>query len=401
MKKTGFFLIIIFIIISVLLFKGLSREKSSTEQLASVLHELEQIKSATYNSKTEGWAPGDSAAFYISQVYIKEFDNPKDTTIGASFVSLKQNDTTQMTFSYDGYMRTTVDEECKLITVDSFNIRKLPFRPLNPPFFNYAKSIIRYALETEDSISVYMEDLDDKLYFKIELLEDKPLEFFGKPYSIINPYQFEKEISIYEVWIDKSTELPCKIRRERTNDISVRTCSNVELNKLRIEDFRASDYFQSDYSIESYRMGPGPGKIKIEGTSAPEWTLKDADNNIFSLQGVKSKVVLIQFTSVSCGPCMASIPFLKELVIEYDPKDFDLIAIEAFTQNSNVLKSYQRRKDITYPFLMSNKELNKSYQIQAVPVFFVLDENRVIQKVIRGYAPSVNEQLRNAINELI
>jgi len=402
MKRLSLFLIFLFIAIAFLfLLKVLTREKSSTEQLASVLHELEQIKSATYNSKTEGWAPGDSVAFYISQDYRTEFDNPKDTTIGASFVSLKQNDTTQMTFSYDGYMRTTVDEEYKLITVDSFNIRKLPFRPLNPPFFNYAKSIIRYALETEDSISVYMEDLDDELYFKIELLEDKPLEFFGKPYSIINPYQFEKEISIYEVWIDKSTDLPCKIRRERTNDISVRTCSNVELNKLRIEDFRASDYFQSDYSIESYRMGPGPGKIKIEGTSAPEWSLTDAENNIFALNELKSKVVLIQFTSVSCGPCMASIPFLKELVKEYDPKDFDLIAIEAFTQNSNVLKSYQRRKDITYPFLMSSKELNKSYQIQAVPVFFVLDENRVIQKVIRGYAPSVNEQLRNAINELI
>jgi thiol-disulfide isomerase/thioredoxin len=298
-------------------------------------------------------------------------------------------------------MRTLVYEDSKSIVIDSFKLNKLPFRPLNPPFFNYAKSIIKYALETNDSISVYIEDLGDKLYIKIELLEDKPLEFFGKPYSVENPYKLEREISNYEVWINTTTNLPCKIRRERTHDISVRTCTNVELNKLRIEDFKASDYFQSGYSIEVYRMGPGPGKINIEGTTAPEWTLKDADNNIFALRDLKSKVVLIQFTSVSCGPCMASIPFLKELVTEYDPEDFNLIAIEAFAKNSNVLKSYQRRKDFKYPFLMSNKELNKLYQIRAVPVFFVLDENRTIRKVIRGYASSVDKQIRNAINELI
>src|SRR5210317_278712 len=277
MKRSSLFLIFIFIAIAILfLLKVLTREKSLTNQLSNVLHELEQIKSATYNSKTEGWAPGDTAAYNTYYYYIKEFDNPHDTTIGSSYVSLKQSDTTHMTFSYDGNMRSLVYEDSKSIVIDSFNLNKLPFRPLNPPFFNYAKSIIKYALETDDSISVYMEDLGNKLYFKIELLEDKPLEFFGKPYLIINPYQFEKEISIYEVWINKTTDLPSKIRRVRTHDISVRTCSNIELNRLRIKDFKASDYFQSDYSIEAYRMGPGPRKINIEGTTAPEWTLKDA-----------------------------------------------------------------------------------------------------------------------------
>jgi hypothetical protein len=55
MKRSSLFLIFIFIAIAILfLLKVLTREKSFTEQLAIVLHELEQIKSATYNSKTEG-----------------------------------------------------------------------------------------------------------------------------------------------------------------------------------------------------------------------------------------------------------------------------------------------------------------------------------------------------------
>ncbi len=138
------------------------------------------------------------------------------------------------------------------------------------------------------------------------------------------------------------------------------------------------------------------------GKKAPDWILKDADNNIVALKSLKSKVLLIQFTGVSCGPCKASIPFLKQLVTEYDRADFDFVAIEAFAKNSNVLKHYQQRNRFDYTFLMSNKELNKRYQIQAIPVFFILDENRIIREVIHGYSKnSVDQKIREAINKMI
>ena len=68
----------------------------------------------------------------------------------------------------------------------------------------------------------------------------------------------------------------------------------------------------------------------------------------------------------------------------------------------NVLKSYRRSNNIKYKFLMSTKEVTKSYQIEAVPTFFILDENRVIRKVIRGYRTgSTDTMIRDSINNLI
>jgi len=51
---------------------------------------------------------------------------------------------------------------------------------------------------------------------------------------------------------------------------------------------------------------------------------------------------------------------------------------------------------------MSTKEITKSYQIQSIPVFLILDKDRVIRKIIRGYGlGTTDKEIRDAINKLI
>ena len=48
------------------------------------------------------------------------------------------------------------------------------------------------------------------------------------------------------------------------------------------------------------------------------------------------------------------------------------------------------------------EDITKSYQVHSVPVFYILDKNRAIRKVIRGYAvETTGKEIRDAINELI
>jgi thiol-disulfide isomerase/thioredoxin len=187
-----------------------------------------------------------------------------------------------------------------------------------------------------------------------------------------------------------------------SHDKFIWTCSNIELNKIKIEDFIASDYFPSNFTIKVRGSDNVIVKSDLEGKVAPDWVLKDANYNSIALDKMISKVVMIQFTSVSCGPCKVAIPFLKKLVSEYSEKDFDFVSIESWTRNSDVLKVYQERNNFNYKFLMSTEDVTKSYQILAVPVFFILDKNRVIRKVIIGYGEgTTDKQIREAINKLI
>lgn len=72
------------------------------EYLKKVLDNLEQIKSATYKVESEVWNPGDTIPSSIRKYIVKEFDDPADSTIGASFVNLGTDDGKEFQFGYNG-----------------------------------------------------------------------------------------------------------------------------------------------------------------------------------------------------------------------------------------------------------------------------------------------------------
>jgi len=392
--------LILFFLFAVLIL-GCKSHPNQKAYIKSVLINLDKIESATYYNFAESYTPGDTLpSFTFTRLY-KEYRNNSDTTIGSSYVTFLQKDTTRMAFCYDGKMRATVYEDEKLLVIDSFKIRNLPFRPIAAPFFNYSSSILRYVLETDDSLSLNFDDHVDLLKLTATIYAGKQVEFHGKPFYINNPYGKGDEISKYEIWINKKSNLPFKIRREMSHDISVWNISNARFNTETLENFDAEEYFPADLKSVAYGTSRKSLKIELEGKIAPDWILKDADNNILALSNIKTKVLLIQFTSVSCGPCRASIPFLKELATEYQNKDFELVSIESWTRNSNVLKNYKDKNSFEYIFLMSTDEVTRDYKISSVPVFFILDKNHVIKKIVTGYGKgTTDKEIRDAIEEM-
>lgn len=158
-------------------------QNAEKEYLKKVLTNLEKIESATYYVTNESWQPGDSTALSTLHGFVKEYDNPMDSTIGASYVSLDANDTTKLEFCYDGNIRVLPYHENKKLAIDDFTFRPLPFRLVSPPFFNHAKNIIRYALTTKDHIVTELKDEGDNYYFKLVIDENQQVEFFGKAYT--------------------------------------------------------------------------------------------------------------------------------------------------------------------------------------------------------------------------
>ena len=188
-----------------------------------------------------------------------------------------------------------------------------------------------------------------------------------------------------------------------SHDISTETVKNVSLNQLKIEDFKASDYFMPGFVIEAYGSVNKPEKTNdLIGKKAPDGALQNASDNCIALKDLKSKVVMIQFTSVSCGPCRASIPFLNQLTAAYKKKDFDFVAIECTANNMNAVKVYQTKSGISYKFLKSDKPVLKAYAIRSFPVFFFLDKDLIIRKVLTGYGGGTTDtEINNIIGKMI
>jgi thiol-disulfide isomerase/thioredoxin len=404
MKKT--YLLILFVIVLLVsswLAKNYLLETNGTDYLEEVYHNLDQIKSATYYSTITPFAPGDTIPAFTSIRYYKEYINPADTFQGASFVWFENGDKTIPNFCYDGNMKATTVLDEKTIVIDSLKSKKSSLRYINGPFFTKIKTLLQYVFETNDSLLVESNDMGDSIQYSFSIYDTIAEVIGNRIIYFPNIYGSSKgEISKYDIWINKSDGLPYRFKREMPHDISIVAIEDVKLNHLNIQDFKASDYFPYDFSIQESKEYKEVVSTDFVGKTAPNWVLSDNDKNLISLENLKSKVILIQFTGVSCGACIASIPFLNQLETEYDNEDFKLVSIECWSKSSNALLKYQERHNINYTFIRSSKEVSSSYQIQAVPRFFILDEKRVIRKVIKGYGRgSTDKKIREAINELI
>lgn len=385
-----------------------TQPKDSKDYLKTVLDNLEKIQSVSYQVEKVVWTPYDADPRYTVRYYVKEFDNPSDTTIGASFVQLFANDTNRIDYGYDGNVRVLVWDDSKTLGIDSFNVdRGLPFRLVGPPFYNYTKSIIKYILTTTDSVTLEQEENDTTLHVKLTIHEDRQVEFFGKAYKIPHPPLFDEDpTSRYEIWIDKRTNLPFKYLREMSHEKSEHTVFNPVFNAMKIENFRISDYFPADYEIIDYKERMEQRKKRqpneLEGTAATDFSLTDTGGNTVSLKNIQSDVILLQFTGIGCGPCLLSIPFMEKISKEYSPQQLSVLSIETWVGKMETLKNYQAKHQFTYTFLQSDENVVKAYNAIGVPKFFVLDKNRVIRKVINGYSENnTDNEIRNAIIELL
>ena len=402
MKKTSlFFTVNVILATSLILINSCRVEYKTDDYLLKVLGNLEKIKSATYFSKMTGNFPMDTLEFKTSYYFKKEFTNPADTFIGAAFAWFNNEDTSKMYHCYDGNAKISFYDDTKDISIDSFKTSSLPFRPVPEPFFQRARSLINYALNTHDTIVTDVIDFGDSIKLSL-FVPGKVVYFFGRPYAPDIPYVSQDEkYSKFEMWINKSDDLPYKIKSKYFFGSDIETYNNVEYNKIKLKDFVPARYFPPDYKI----LETGKNQVKtndLTGKKAPDWILTDSENNTVALKEIKSKVIMIEFMGIGCGPCHAAIPFLKQLTLDYKNEDFILISIETWRQDVEALKRYKDNTQLNYITLVSTDEVKKIYNAEAVPVFYILDKERIIKKVIMGYGKeTTDKEIIDAINELI
>lgn len=392
------------IILAMCLLAGSSLQ--AQEYLREVLSKLESVKSATYDLYSEGWMAGDTLPSSVSKVFVEEYRNPQDTTIGSSFLEWDSEDKTRFESGYDGAVSVYMNRYQKTAEVNDFSNQFFPVRLIQPPFFNYVTSIIRYTLETKDNVTREVKETEKEYYLKLTIDEGVEVEFFGKPFHFPEMSFMADPIMVFEIWIDKETGLPYKYKRELCGSNSgIDECSNVKLNTLPNKNFDLYALVPERYEL--VRMGEknkyDEEPFKLADKPAPDWTAVNMQGDSVSLSSLKGKVMLLNLTGIGCGVCQLAIPFLNELDKRFDKDKFQLVAIDSWGKPLANVRNYISRHQIGYTFLSGNEQIILDYKTGGfVPFFFLLDENLVIRKVIKGYAKGTTEKkIIDAIEELL
>lgn len=285
---------------------------------------------------------------------------------------------------------------------------------------NLNENTYRVSANTENSVYFYR-----SLPYFIQGIKEsvkKQKSIIQLPDSIINGISYyylhitnldtikngKRIFDLVSLLVDKKTYLPYYYKSDMQGFIDG---TNTFLTTF--SEYYFSDYKINNKSFPDLAMIQIPSNFSLEkqkvslpllknGTKAPEVELSYADGKLFNLEKEKGKVVLLNFTINGCPHCVESIETLNKLFTKYKSEDFQIVSINAYDTKESILK-FNNRFNVKYPAFIKSEKTNKTledYHVDIYPTFYLIDKQGNIAKTFSGYYPTLEGELKSAIDNV-
>lgn len=138
------------------------------------------------------------------------------------------------------------------------------------------------------------------------------------------------------------------------------------------------------------------------GYLAPHFTLTGLDNQVYKVEGKRTKPVLLNFWASWCGPCRMEAPDLQKLYEKYK-NQVDFYGVNATDNDSpEAAAAFVQTYKLTFPIPMDVAgTVSNRYMIQAFPTTYLVDTQGVVRKKVIGMldAATLELELRKLLNE--
>lgn len=295
---------------------------------------------------------------------------------------------------------------------DSSVTKTLPIEPegfkvnvrssiLYSPSIGFLHDVLPQLLEeeliNEENCEVEKLKLKGKKYYKITAYL-KNMNFW---YSYIIDATNEAVFPTLECIIDAKTFIPLKISIHSQNRTNYETST---VRKLVINGPPKPDSVWNEDLLPGYfqRIDPYSELRALKpGSEAPDFILDGLFNDSIQLSKLRGKVVMLNFWSIGCGPCMKSIPFLNGLLEKYSNEQFELIGVNTNAKNIDNLIEYAERNNMNFKNYAAADKTKEDYKIWGVPAFYLLNRSGKIEYVALGYNQDIEESVHYYLDSLI
>ncbi|MBM4373586.1 MAG: TlpA family protein disulfide reductase [Deltaproteobacteria bacterium] len=139
------------------------------------------------------------------------------------------------------------------------------------------------------------------------------------------------------------------------------------------------------------------------GSKAPDFDLKTLDGESITLSSLRGKVVLVDFWSTICDPCLKEMPELVRLYQERKDKGFVVLAVatdgpETVANVSRVAKA----ENMVFPVLLDTETtvLDRYNPEGRLPFTEVIDRNGNVVLKRSGYQPGDVESQKRLVEAI-
>ncbi len=252
--------------------------------------------------------------------------------------------------------------------------------------------ILSAALDTNNQVTM----ITEKTYYLITINYAKNSDFSDKQMML---------------WVNKKSAVIEKIKYH------VKYQEEIQYNEWNLTNIRfdKSSTTQLDKSLNqylkaySYKLYIPPSEKDFEllpnGSVAPSFTGKHfQDNQTVSLDQFKGKMILLDFSYMSCAPCVEAIPHLIELKKDFEHKNLVVLALNSNDNRESHLQrmpGFIAKHAITYPMVMTNRTVDSLYQTKVYPTFYLIDKQGKIIHSNLGFSTRAADTLRAIITRNI
>ncbi len=132
-------------------------------------------------------------------------------------------------------------------------------------------------------------------------------------------------------------------------------------------------------------LDSSPGKGAVSGLAAglqplpgapvaPELRLADIDGRSHDLADYRGKVVLLNFWTTWCPPCVEELPSLGRLQQQFDSEAFVVLGVDVGEEPAAV-KKFLKKVPAAFPVLLDRDgQMVKPWRIRAFPTSFLIDK---------------------------
>jgi len=136
-----------------------------------------------------------------------------------------------------------------------------------------------------------------------------------------------------------------------------------------------------DYT--AVRLGIVAGGSTKIGSEAPLFQLSSPDGQVIRLDGLRGRVVLLNFWATWCSPCRQEIPDLVKLQTDWGDS-VRIVGVDLQESAADV-GAFATRLQMNYPLALDRDgEVASFYKIKGLPTTFFLDSQGVIRDLRIG-----------------
>lgn len=150
---------------------------------------------------------------------------------------------------------------------------------------------------------------------------------------------------------------------------------------------RIVDGYPNDPNLPLYK-----GTVKrLQSVGKPfEISFTDAiSGRTVNANGLKGKVVLIDYWATWCAPCIAKMPELKRIYTAYHPQGLEIVGVSLDQPEAQgglqALKDYVERNQIAWPQYYQGKgwsgDFSASWGIMSIPTAFLVDKKGILRSI--------------------